>query len=174
MTAVGTRWSRSPEPVTALPPRQARELRVRPDPARVRWDPVRFTGPQREPTEDAPPGPDTAAGHPDLPDPASWAATLARAAVEVLQGQRPAAQLTRWMDADLWAALNRRALLGVQVAGRPDRPAQVRPRRVHGCAVSATAWEFSVVLQDGDRTRAVALRLEVLRARWCATALSIG
>ncbi|MGC0249701.1 Rv3235 family protein [Pseudactinotalea sp. Z1748] len=174
MTAVGTRRSRNPEPVTALPPRRARELRVRPDPVRAQWDRVRFTGPQRESAGDAPAGSDAGSGHTDLPDPASWAATLARATVEVLQGQRPPAQLIRWMDADLWAALNRRALLGVQVAGRPDRPAQVRPRRVHGCAVSATTWEFSVVLHDGDRMRAVALRLEVLRGRWCATALSIG
>lgn len=109
----------------------------------------------------------------DLPEPSAWAATLVRAAVEVLKGHRSAAQLIRWLEADLWAALSRHAQLGVQV-GRALDAAPVRVRRVHGCAITTTAWEGSVVIDDGGRTRAVALRLEVVRGRWCATALTIG
>lgn len=143
-----------------------------------RWDPVRFEGPQSPATpedderrhcEDTARPADLA----DLPEPSAWAATLVRAAVEVLKGHRSAAQLIRWLEADLWAALSRHAQLGVQV-GRALDAAPVRVRRVHGCAITTTAWEGSVVIDDGGRTRAVALRLEVVRGRWCATALTIG
>lgn len=183
MTAVTTRAQQAPEPAPALPSTQAPDLQVRPDTVRVPWDRVRFSGPEpAEPDEEgvgsdgqeSEPGTSSATNHHAEPEPTSWAATLVRAAVEVLKGQRPAAQLIRWVDADLWAALDRRARLGVQVDGRPGRPAPVRVRRVHGCPLNTAVWECSVVIDDGGRVRAVALRLERLRGRWCATALTIG
>lgn len=172
------RLTSAAESVAGLAPIPAPPLRVRA--GNRTWDPVRFTGPERSAEE---PGPveksteGTDSDRPDtarLPDPASWAATLVRAAVEVLKGRRPAAQLVRWFEADLWAVLARRAQIGVQAAPGTARPAPVRVRRVHGCPITDGIWEGSVILNDGERTRAVALRLEVLRGRWCATALTIG
>ena len=163
------------------------------DPPAHRWDRVRFDGPSvteegggepgafadpREAAADQParhhlravPG----RGQPELPDAKVWASTLVRAIVEALKGQRPVAQLSRWIDADIFAALSRRAALGVTVDGRPVQPSPVRVQRVHGCEVRAGVWECAVVLHDGGRTRAAALRLEVLHGRWRATALTIG
>lgn len=172
MTAVVTRMHQGPEPVPAVPPGPADAFRVRPDAERPATD----QGPQgrpHAPAEPHPPGQAPAAGR-GLPEPTIWAATLVRAVVETLKGHRPAAQLIRWVDADLWTTLDRRARLGAHGTGPDRRPAPVRVRRVHGCALGTGVWECSVVIDDGGRMRAVALRLEQLRGRWCATALQIG
>ncbi|SEE99135.1 Rv3235 family protein [Ruania alba] len=110
----------------------------------------------------------------ERPDPAEWAGVIVRASAETLLGMRPAAQLSRWLDPAVWTALNRRATLGVQIAGRPRRPRAVAVRRVHPCEVTDGVWECSVVLDDGTRVRAAAVRLEDHRGRWRATAVRIG
>lgn len=163
-----------PSPTPATPA----TLPIRPITSPRRWDPVRFDGPQFPSALDEGEPRDSDGTTPpvdpaDLPEPSAWSATLVRAAVEVLKGHRSAAQLIRWLEADLWAALSHHAQLGVQV-GRAADPVPVRVRRVHGCAITPAVWEGSVVIDDGGRTRAVALRLEVVRGRWCATALTIG
>lgn len=165
------------DPGPAPPADGAAALAIRPATSRRQRDPIRFIGPpppaSREGETRERDGIAAPANPANLPEPSAWSATLVRAAVEVLKGHRSAAQLIRWLEADLWAALSRRAQLGVQV-GRATDTASVRVRRVHGCAITATVWEGSVVIDDGGRTRAVALRLEVIRGRWCATALTIG
>lgn len=180
MTAAGAYAHEPLDPPPALPRRAAGALRIRPHslPVREQWDRVRFDGPDMgsAATVDTP-GPHLVWSNgaaTEIPDARHWSATLVRAAVEVLIGHRPAAQLTRWMEAELWTSLNRRALLGVQVAGRAQQPAPVHVRRVHGCQVSETTWECSVVVHDGERVRAAAVRLELKRGRWRATALTIG
>lgn len=168
-------------PMPAQPPPQVPPLRVLPATPEERrtWDRVRFEGPRtpaaRE--EDEGRGPHLVwsdRGLPELPDAATWCGTLVRAAVEALVGARPTAQLSRWLSTELWTALNRRAVLGVQIAGRPQRPHPVTVRRVHACEISPTTCEASVVVHDGERVRAAAIRIEVHRGRWRATALQIG
>lgn len=140
------------------------------------WDRVRFAGPAipataaraARRTEEQPV--DLA----DLPDPGQWAAALVRSAVEALHGIRPPAQLARWLSAELYDALSRRAGLGLRTLGRPTQARRTMIRRVHVCEVSDAAVEVSVVLHDGTRVRAAAVRLEVHRGRWRATALQIG
>ncbi len=107
-------------------------------------------------------------------DPATWAGSLVRAAVETLAGVRPAAQLARWLSADLYESVARRAGLAVRIKGRPTVVRHVTVRRVHVCQVSALAAEASVVVHDGERVRAAAVRIEAHRGRWRATALEIG
>lgn len=164
----------------ALPRRAAGALRVRPEEPTEhrRWDRVQFDGPDlSSAASDQAAGPRLvwSNGAVSGPPPAStWAATLVRAAVEVLMGHRPAAQLNRWLEADLWTALNRRALLGVQVQGSPRAPAPVHIRRVHPCQIGPAVWECAVVVHDGERVRAAAVRLELKRGRWRGTALRIG
>ncbi|UNX55828.1 Rv3235 family protein [Georgenia sp. TF02-10] len=149
------------------------------------WDRLRFAGPAPEPAapdaDAAPAGAAGAAGAPStvtaeepLPDPGRWAGALARSCVEVLLGVRPAAQLGRWLTADLYEALARRAGLAVRVLGRPVRTRPAIVRRVRVCEVAPGAVEAAVVLHDGERVRGAAVRLEVHRGRWRATALEIG
>ncbi|WP_127131817.1 Rv3235 family protein [Georgenia sp. SYP-B2076] len=137
------------------------------------WDRVRFAGPPTPPA--APAGPDaTVLGAEPLPDPAQWAGALVRSAVEALLGLRPPAQLARWLSAELYDSLNRRANLAVRVLGRPAVARRALVRRVHVCEVGPRAVEAAVVVHDGTRVRAAAVRLEVRRGRWQATALEIG
>ncbi len=107
----------------------------------------------------------------DLPDPGPWCGALVRTFVEVLLGSRPPAQLSRWLTAELYGTLARRAALAH--AQRTDAR-RVRVLRVHTCAVDDAVLEASVVIHDGRRVRAAAIRIEIHRGRWRATALEIA
>lgn len=135
--------------------------------APARWDRVRFTAEHdEEPVTPASVLPDA--------DPALWAGALVRAAVETLQGVRPPTQLSRVMTPELYDALARRADLADRVLGRPRRAQPARVRRVRVCEVVPGTVEAAVVVHDGTRVRAAAVRLRVHRGRWRATALEIG
>jgi Family of unknown function (DUF6459) len=107
----------------------------------------------------------------ELPDPAQWCGALVRTCVEVLLGARPPAQLARWLTGDLFGSLSRRAIVG---QSQETTARRVRVVRVHTCAVDEARHEASVVFHDGRRIRAAAIRIEVYRGRWRATALEIG
>lgn len=140
------------------------------------WDRVRFAGPPPSATPAAPAAAaaDSALDDTALPDPAQWAGALVRSAVEALLGLRPPAQLARWLTAELYDSLNRRASLAVRVLGRPAVARRALVRRVHVCELDPRTVEAAVVVHDGSRVRAAAVRLEVHRGRWRATALEIG
>jgi len=119
---------------------------------------------------------------------------VAIAAVEVLAGSRPLAQLARWLTPDVYDTLARRAALTapgsrvldaaaggrdarVEGADAPALPGVVRRpsvRRVRAHRVDAHTVEASVVVTHGDRVRAVALRLTRATGRWRAAALVVG
>lgn len=118
---------------------------------------------------------------------------VALAAVEVLAGNRPLAQLARWLTPEVYDGLARRAVLtapGTRVldaaagvrdlaagstdpvpAGAARRPS-VRRVRVH--RVDEHTVESSVVVAHADRVRAVAVRLTRSTGRWRASALVVG
>ncbi|MHA7134580.1 Rv3235 family protein [Oerskovia turbata] len=109
-----------------------------------------------------------------LPDPTSICCSVVRAAVEVLRGERPVSQLQRWLAPDVFDALGRRALLlqettGAVVAARP-----VAIRRARLVRLGESTAEATVVLEDMDRVRAAALRLEARRGVWRVVVLEIG
>jgi hypothetical protein len=118
---------------------------------------------------------------PPLPDPTKLCGSVVLAAVEALGGSRPVVQLARWVSPQVFeslAAASRRqppraasAAPGQRTAS-PARRATVR--RTHLFRVSASAAEASVVVHDGSRVRAAAVRLEVHRGHWRATVLQIG
>lgn len=128
-------------------------------------------------------------GAPEL-DPRQACCMVALAAVEVLAGSRPLAQLARWLTPDVYDGLARRAVLtapGTRVldaaAGArdladppdpagPTRRPSVRRVRVH--RVDAHTVESSVVVAHADRVRAVAVRLSRSTGRWRASALVVG
>jgi hypothetical protein len=112
---------------------------------------------------------------PRLGDPTPWIARLARAVSEVIAGVRPAGQLTRHVTRPQLARIEARA------AARRRHPAgRLRatppPREVRGirvCAVSPGIVEASAVLIGGERSQAIALRLESVDGRWLATVVDI-
>jgi hypothetical protein len=111
-----------------------------------------------------------------LPDSHAWATRFVQAVTEVLAGDRPIGQLVRWTDAVVFNDLNRRVrVLGLTttatVRGSKERCAV---RSVHVSAPAPQVAEVAAHIRHGERSKAVALRLEVHRGRWVCTALQLG
>ncbi len=114
------------------------------------------------------------------PDPSravqGWARRFVQAALEIVGGDRPASQLVRWTDRDVYADLERRAWLVARAGGHVPGTAVVqavrpRVRSVHACVLDARTVEAAVHVAQGGRSRAVATRFELRRGRWVCTAL---
>ncbi|MDP9418501.1 MAG: Rv3235 family protein, partial [Actinomycetota bacterium] len=107
-----------------------------------------------------------------LPHPSAWSARFVQALVEVLWGGRPSAQLLRWTTVDVYVAVQRRASVAIRVpSGRAARPL-VRSVRV--CEPNDGVAEVCAVVERGDRTTAIALRLEGIDGRWQCSVLELG
>jgi len=108
-------------------------------------------------------------------DPQQAACGIALAAVEVLAGRRSVAQLARWVTPGVYEALRMRAALTARAIGS-GRASGRRPavRQVRVCPAAPGVVEVAVVADDGNRVRAVAIRLEAWRGQWRATALEVG
>jgi hypothetical protein len=112
---------------------------------------------------------------PDLPDPMPWATRLVQAVVEVVSSDRPLTQLARWVVPDVYLDLSRRR---DQVA-RHRKPGQVRSSRqqvatVHVWQPSTGTAEVAARVAMGQRSRAIAARLQFEHGRWLCTALEFG
>ncbi|PZR51538.1 energy transducer TonB [Xylanimonas oleitrophica] len=173
--------SRRPLRVGPVPPAPGRRVEPSVRPPRVRT--VRLGTDRRLPVE-VDEMQEAAAARPvverpaaPLPDPTAMCCAVVRAAAEVLRGDRPAAQLTRWVTPVVLDQLTERARLvreapastTAQPAGR--RPVQVRRVRLERHGESA---EATVVLDDGGRVRAAAVRLEARRGQWRVAVLELG
>lgn len=143
------------------------------DPADVphRFDRTSFSSPH------IPPAPFGAEVTPDqtrpLAPPDKFAAAFVRQAVEVLLGHRPARQLQTWMHHTVFEALARRAGLAQRINGKVEKCPTPRIKTVVVCKPRDGIAEASLVLFDGHKIRAAAVRLEARRARWHVTALEI-
>ena len=104
---------------------------------------------------------------------AQWAATLAAKALEVSLGLRPVSQARRWFTADIYARLADKYSVASRIRGW-DGPHHVTVRNVRAHTTPRGAAEASVILDDGQRIRAIAIRLESLNGHWVATQLHIG
>jgi hypothetical protein len=112
-----------------------------------------------------------------LPPVTAWSARLAVALAEVLDGQRPAGQLMRWVSNDVDAGLRawaRAKVLHPSLAAATWGTERIpsgrrRARRVRSlrwtCPVDGVA-EVAAVIEGGPRPVAVALRLEGRDGRW--------
>lgn len=120
-------------------------------------------------------GPQTTA-RADLPDPRQWAAHIGQAVVEVMAGARSAPQLVRWTTPEVYAVVARRGALAARraAAGRSPQPRRAVVRRVLVCEPADGVAEASVIVLDGDRVRALAIRLVGLDGRWRVEALQVG
>lgn len=118
-----------------------------------------------EPDDDRGAAPGTDAGR--------FAHGVGLSCVEVVLGRRPAAQLARWVAPDVLESLQQSAdmIRRTGVLTHARRPAA---RRVRVCPVDPHTAEVCLVVDDGVRVRAVALRLEAHRGAWRVTTLEIG
>jgi hypothetical protein len=109
---------------------------------------------------------------PGLPDAQQWSARLALAVIQTLLGQRPVAQLNRWMVDDVLAAISLMQRHNLKVRGRTAVPAALRSVRLQHPSPEAVEVSAHVVI--GKRSAAMAFRLEALGDRWLCTALELG
>ena len=126
-----------------------------------------------------PPGPRGEALGDDRAAVERWAHRFAQAAVEIVGGDRPVAQLLRWTSGEVYQDLHRRALLAARAGGRQPGAARVQPvrpqvRSVHTRFVASGVAESSIHVRYGERGRAVAARFEERRGRWLCTALDFS
>jgi hypothetical protein len=106
-----------------------------------------------------------------LPDPERWAGMIAQAVVEILAGRRPPAQVVRWVDGPVYDRVRRSAeALAARGTGRTGAPVRVRRVRMDGHDAGV---EAVVIVDDGRRCRALALRLDAVDGRWLCTALDV-
>lgn len=105
-----------------------------------------------------------------------WSATFAQAVVEVLGGDRPLPQLVRWTTSRVYAELGRRVRILSRTVVPTQRHRAIRPqvRSVRVCRPTAEVAEVSVHVRHGQRSRALAARLELVEGRWQCTALELG
>jgi hypothetical protein len=112
-----------------------------------------------------------------------WSRRFAQAAVEIVGGDRPVTQLLRWVSAEVYADLGRRAQLVARAGGHTPGAARVQPVRpkvlsVHTCFVEPDVVEAAVHVRYGARSRALAARFAVRgkpgSKRWVCTALDFA
>ena len=107
-----------------------------------------------------------------LPDAREWSTTLALAVIQALLGQRPAAQLNRWMVEEVLAAISLSQRRNLKMRGRIAVPTALRSVRVQHPGPEIA--EVSAHVAIGKRSVAMAFRLEALGDRWLCTALELG
>jgi len=105
---------------------------------------------------------------PQLPPPGPTAATLARAVLEVLAGDRSLRQLSRLTSAQVYDDLE------VLVSPCSSRPWAGSLRRILLCEPAPGVAEVTAVVAQEARTVAMALRMEGMDGRWQLTALQLG
>ena len=110
-------------------------------------------------------------GHVDDAEVRAWSARFAQAVVESVGGQRPVSQLVRWTSPTVYRDLDRRAQLVRQALDGRARAVHPQVRSVHVFRPTPDSAEVSVHVRHGQRSRALAVRLERHRARWCCVAL---
>lgn len=119
--------------------------------------------PARPPARTTAPTP----GRPPGPDPARLAGLLARTWFEVRSGRRPLHQL-----APLVTPAVRRRLAGTLQRQAAPAEGKVVIRRIVATSPVADVHEVVVLVDQGHRTTAVAIRLERRRGRWRAVDLT--
>jgi hypothetical protein len=94
----------------------------------------------------------------------------------VVGGDRPLTQLLRWTNGRVYGELGRRVRVLARTAPANKRLHTIRPqvRSVHVCRPTPDCAEVSVHVRHGQRSRAIAARLELEEGRWTCTALQLG
>ncbi|RYE77255.1 MAG: hypothetical protein EOO74_07175 [Myxococcales bacterium] len=101
---------------------------------------------------------------------------LCAVVIEVLGGDRGVQQLLRWTTEEVYDDLCRRMNALSATAGVDQRRRRLRAhvRSVRVSWPTSRAAEVSVHVRQGQRSRALAIRLELLEGRWLCSALQVG
>lgn len=111
---------------------------------------------------------------PDFPSAESFAAAVSVHALETLFGRRPIHQLRSWFTPALYYSFARKVGLNSQVYQRNTPRKSTLVRRIRCYFPRARVAEAAVILYDGERLRAAAIRAEVQHEHWKVTALEIA
>lgn len=103
------------------------------------------------------------------------ASRFVQAVVDIVAGDRPCSQVIGMADPGVYELLTGHALAAHRLRG----PGSVRRRRPRVVSVRVVCHrpdvaEVSARVCHGERSRALAARLEQTRGRWVCTALDIG
>lgn len=112
----------------------------------------------------------------DEPDLDAFAARFAQAVVEVIGGDRGVYQLMRWTTVEVYDDLQRRSST-LQRTTAPDRRLRrlrAQVRSVHLSRPQQDVAEISIHVRHGERSRAIAARIEFIEGRWRCTVLEFG
>lgn len=115
-------------------------------------------------------------GAPDVPRlDARAIGAVAVFAFEAVEGTRQIGQLGKWISSSVAEELAEVRQLNVERRSLYRDHRRIVPvvQRVRATHPSPSATEASVVLTTPSRSRAVALRFEVLRGRWQATSITV-
>ena len=99
----------------------------------------------------------------DLPPAQQWATRLVHGVVEVINGVRPATQLTRWITPEVMTQVQSRIMM-------KNMP-RFNIRSIHVTQTDDGVAEVCSVFGTVNRSFAMAMRLEGLDGRWKATSL---
>lgn len=111
-----------------------------------------------------------------LPDPVPLLENLTRCVIEILAGARELEQIGRWVDEDVYRHLLKRVVLAGRartVKGQGAARPVFTIGTTHVFSPRDGVIEATVTVRGRTRSRAVALRLEGLDARWRATAIHV-
>ncbi|QHC57044.1 3-hydroxyacyl-CoA dehydrogenase [Rathayibacter tanaceti] len=112
----------------------------------------------------------------ELPDPEPILARLTLVVIEILEGSREIDQIARWLTDEVYRHLQKRVVLAARSRSLARRTGQRIPFTI-GRVVMAEprdgVIEGVVLVHSRVRTRAVAIRLEGMDARWRATAINV-
>lgn len=104
-----------------------------------------------------------------IPELQTFCARYVPAVLEVIHGIRPVHQLMRHTSGALLAKINQR--VGESVTIQHRKPRSFRVHKVHVQMLTPAVCEATVLVHDGMRFHAAALRLEFQRNRWMAQAI---
>jgi len=106
----------------------------------------------------------------------AFSARFAQAVVEVIGGDRGVHQLMRWTTDDVYADLLRRSHTLQRTTPGDQRLRRVRAtvRSVHLSRPHEDAAELSIHVRHGQRSRAIAARIERIEGRWRCSVLQFG
>ena len=106
----------------------------------------------------------------------AFSARFAQAVVEVIGGDRGVHQLMRWTTEWVYADLMHRshALHRATPGDQRIRRLRATVRSVHLFRLHADAAELSIHVRHGQRSRAIAGRIERIEGRWRCSVLDFG
>lgn len=111
-----------------------------------------------------------------LPRPEPLLENLTRCVIEILAGCRDLEQISRWVTDDVYRHLLKRVVISARARSAKNQSAARPAFEIGSTSISSPrdgVIEAVVIVRGRARSRAVAIRLEGMDARWRATAINV-